>query len=175
MRLRDIDPAALGEDVHNQLYARLMALSQHLGGDPAPPLTRPSNVRLTVHQLAHYARTGEPPEGRAELVGEYVQTLVDLDLVPDADALAGKRDLGDPLDVVVIGALARRRLDERRSVPEGWLAVLAGVAASRVRQLAAAGELRRTEGGIHAADARRWLESRSSARVDSRPSGPDSR
>lgn len=163
MRLADIDPAALADEMHDALYSRLMALSQHLGGDPVPPLTRPSNVRLTVHQLAHYARTGEPPEGRPELVGEYIQTLVDLDLVPDADTLAGRRDPSAPIDVVAIGALARQRIDERRSVPEGWLAVLAGVAASRVRQLAAAGELRRTEGGIHAADARRWLESRAAS------------
>jgi hypothetical protein len=164
IRLATIDVSGLAAEAHDRVLGRVLRYAQHLGAvDPLPILAAcrgPSNVRLSVQQIAHYAQTGTPPEGRAELVGEYIQTLVDLDLVPDAETLHGERDPSDPLHVVVMGALARERLDKRQSVPEAWLAVLAGVAASRIRQLVGAGELRRTSDGIHAADARRWLEAR---------------
>jgi len=164
IRLATIDAAKLSDEAHAAVLERVLRYAQHLGAiDPAPILAAcqgPSNVRLSVHQLAHYALTGTPPEGRAEMIGEYIQTLVDLDLVPDSETLRGERDPSEPLHVVTMAALARERLDKRQSIPEAWLAVLAGVAASRIRQLVGAGELRRTSDGIHAADARRWLEGR---------------
>lgn len=170
IRLADIDPTALAVTVHDGVLERVLSLSQHLGAiDPAPVLAAlqgPSELRLAVHQLAHYARTGEPPEGRDDLVPEYLQTLVDCDLVPDGAELAGERDPSEPLRVVVLAALARDRLAVRRSIPEGWLAALAGVATSRVRQLVAGGEMRRTAEGIHASDARRWLAGRGVPGID---------
>lgn len=164
-RLENIDAAQLADETHDRVLARTLRYAQHLGTlDPtailAATASGPSNARLTVQQLTRYAQTGEPPEGRPELVGKYVQTLVDLDLVPDGETLHGARDASDPLHVVVMASLARERLAARSSVPEAWLAVLGGVATSRIRQIVTAGELRRTADGIHGADARRWLEAR---------------
>lgn len=167
VRLHDIDPKRLADEMHDDVLGRVMTLTQHLGCiDPSPVLAAiasgggPSNVRLTVHQLAHYARTGEPPEGRQELVPEYLQTLVDLDLVPDAEALSATREPWDPIEVVVLACLGREALAQRRPLTHAQLAALGGVATSRVRQLVAEGELRKVESGISSTDARRWLEVR---------------
>jgi hypothetical protein len=94
-------------------------------------------------------------------VPEYLQTMVDLDTVPPADQLTGERDPEDPLHVVVLAALARDALAQSRgTVPDGWLAALAGLSSAQVRRLASTGELRRGADGISIADARRWLRSR---------------
>lgn len=166
IRLSTIDPAALAEEVHETLAARVRRLAFALGYDLHEGGAGVSEARHAVRLLAHYARTGEPPEGRPELVPEYLQTMVDLDAVPPAAELAGERDPEDPLHVVVLAALARDALTRGRgTVPDGWLAALAGLSSAQVRRLAATGELRRGADGISIADARRWLRARGVAGV----------
>ena len=169
MRLADIDPAALADAMHAQVAERARRLAFATGHDLVSGGAGVSDVRHAVRLLAEYAISGAAPEGDRDLVPEYLQSIVDVDIVPDGDTMTGARDPDDALEIVVLAALARDAIahEATTAVPDGWIAVLAGVAASRVRQLAAAGELARVEGeeGIEVESARRWLQARCVADV----------
>ena len=167
MKLRDLDPAGVGDRAHQAVVDQILKLHGAIetAGDPSPILaavaSRPSEIRRVAHLLAHYAKTGEPPEGREELVEEYLISLLPSGLVESIDdPLAGRRDPETEIELVVLAVLGRQALAARRPLGDAQLAALAGLSASRVRQLAASGELRRVEGGISSTDARRWLDSR---------------
>lgn len=173
MRLRDIDPAKLGQQAHEHVVERLHGLLTAI--DPMaipPPLDGRSEVRRAVTLLAHYARTGEPPEGRRELVHEYLVSLVPAGLLPDTDP-PDEPTTEDPTAAivhrVVLAVLARERLADGEPVPASHLAALADVSPARVRQLLSTGELRAWRRGIattdrrayvHPEDARRWIDGR---------------
>ena len=176
-RLRDLDPAALGDAAHEHVLGRILALVGAIdpAGDPAPILAAlggRSEVRRCVAALAVYARDGAPPEGRPELVREYLVSLVGAEMLPDDLDPDDEPDDDGPLaDVhrVVLAVLARERLRDGEAVPSAWLAALASVTPAAVRQLIAGGELRRWRAGdargsrrayVRADDARRWLAAR---------------
>lgn len=174
MRLLDINPAALGQQAHDHVVSRIHALMTAL--DPmhveAGIGDGPSEVRRVVTVLAHYAKTGEPPEGRPELVHEYLVSLIPAGLLPeDLDRIGDEPETEDPtaaaVHAVVLAVLARERLAQRQPVPTAWLAALGSTQASYVRRLVASGELqaskqdqgdRRTY--VTPASAQRWVDSR---------------
>jgi len=175
MRLRDIDPTALGQLAHEHVTDRIHALMTAIDPMAIPPqLDGPSEVRRCVTALTHYARTGEPPEGRHELVREYLVSLVPAGLLPDTDPPdepATEDRVEAAVHRVVLAVLAREAIAEHRGVPTAWLAALADTQPSYVRRLVSAGELRtwrrgvedraaKTRTYVHPDDAARWLESR---------------
>lgn len=175
MRLRDIDPATLGQQAHEHVVERVHGLLAAI--DPMalpPPLDGRSEVRRAVTLLAHYARTGEPPEGRRELVHDYLVSLIPAGLLPDTDP-PDEPPTEDRTEAavhrVVLAVLAREAIAEHRGVPTAWLAAVADTQPSYVRRLVSSGELRtwrrgvedraaKTRTYVHPDDAARWLESR---------------
>lgn len=175
MRLRDIDPATLGQQAHEYVVERVHALLSAIDRMAMPlPLDGRSEIRHAVTTLAHYARTGEPPEGRRELVHEYLVSLVPAGLLPDTDPPdepATEDPVSAAVHVAVLAVLARERIADREGVPTAWLAVLADTQPSYVRRLVSSGELRtwrrgvedraaKTRTCVHPDDAARWFESR---------------
>ena len=170
MKLQDIDPKTLADDVHNMIVDRASRLAFEVGYELREAIGV-SNARLTVHQLAHYARTGEPPEYRRELVHEYLVSLVGVDLIPDLDPddePEASNEVEQAVHLVVLAVLARERLADEEPVPSAWLAALGGVTPSNIRYLLGRGELRRWRRGVeddrrayvHPDDAKRWIEGR---------------
>jgi len=95
----------------------------------------PAECAEALRALLHYAQTGE---------GSYsVQA----------------RTLVDAVQVAHDAARARACLAARAPLPPRWLAAVAGVATSRVRQLIAAGTLRRRGKGVDPASAQTWMAS----------------
>ena len=173
MRLRDLDPAVLAEQAHEHCLGRLTGLAFALGYDLHEGGAGVSEARHAVHQLAHYARTGVPPEGRAELVHEYLISLIPLDLLPPS----GDPEEPDPtapeavqgVHLVVLAVLAREALRQDQPVTSAQLAALGSLTSSAVRAHLVSGELRRWRAGpargdrrayVHPEDARRWLGAR---------------
>lgn len=172
MRLLDLDPQTLGQRAHEHVIDRIHGMLSAI--DPMhipPPLDGPSEVRRCVAALTHYARTGEPPEGRRELVHEYLVSLIPAGLLPEdlepGDEPETNDETAAAVHLVVLAVLARERLAVREPVPTAWLAALASTQPSYVRRLVSSGELRRWTRGVqdrrtyvHPDDAVRWLESR---------------
>jgi hypothetical protein len=172
IRLSTIDPVGLGEHAHALVLDRAHRLAFATGHDLVPGGAGTSDVRWAVTQLAIYARTGEAPEGRRELVGEYLLSLVAVDLVPedmDPDDVPARdaTEEEEGVHAVVLAVLARERLADGQPVPTAWLAALGSTQPSYVRRLAQHGELTRSTRDtgdrrtyVTPSSARRWLETR---------------
>lgn len=173
MRLNTIDPQVLGQKAHEHVVERVHGMIAALDPMAIPPaLDGPSEVRRCVTLLAHYARTGEPPEGRPELVQPYLVSLIPSGLLPeDLDRISDEPETEDPttaaVHTVVLAVLARERLANREPVPTAWLAALASTQPSYVRRLVGSGELRRWTRGVtdrrtyvRPDDAQRWIDGR---------------
>lgn len=167
-RLADIDPAEVAQSTHEALMGRLARLAGVCGvTDPLVPAMAPSEAFLAVHQLALYATAGTPPEGRPELVGEYMQ-----DVAQYADWLGELRSLNDPktpLQVVLTAARAREALRADEPLTTGELATLAGMSRTRLSELSSTGDApkgrryprRKGRPRLFPADeAREWLSGR---------------
>lgn len=116
-----IDPGDLASRVQQHLEDKARALAFELGyslmGDGAF-----SNIKLGVHQIAIYAETGTPPEGRPELVGEYILTVATA--LGHLDPQSG---LYAELEQTLKKAQARDAITTGHPVPHDWLATLAGM------------------------------------------------
>jgi hypothetical protein len=126
-----------------------------------------SGLALTAQALATYAQTGAAWDWRGSAEArDAVQTLCAA-LYPasasiDLDATTGA------IGVMLRAACTRAELADGAAVPQRWLAELAGVTDGRVRQVVAAGVLKRKRsaagttrsrdrGYVTAASARAWL------------------
>lgn len=165
-------PAVRGECAAELVETRARTLAFSVGYDLVPGGSGMSDARWAVAQLARYAVAGEPPEGRRELVHEYLVSLVNAGLAPDdldpEDDPAGD-ETEQAVHLVVLAVLARERLADDEAVPMAWLAAIASTQPSYVRRLVGNGELRRWRRGIdesdrrvyvHPDDAKRWLAGR---------------
>lgn len=182
MKLADINPAEVAAEVvgwvAHQRFRLGMALWAVGTTDPEPaPDWKASDIGLAVHQVAVYARTGTPPEHRAELLPEYLQTIGEAlwtgahpgvyNAVPFPWA-AGAGEPTEAIDVVLIAAVARDWLSRDEPVTQQMVAVLAGVSTLGLRNLVSAGELKADvpdddDGRVRlvaAEEARRWLSAR---------------
>jgi len=178
MQLTDLDPESVAREGVERIVEHFYAIASRL--DPTLVLALPTDVgaaglRPTLHALTAYAQRGLPVwdwtdsgmaadgllDALAALYGSPCGGLeaTAIDVVDDVDP-------EDAIGLVLVGAAARIRLDQGRSVTARELAVLAGVAATYVRRLARKGELMTTDerpARIAAEDAMRWLNSRSIA------------
>lgn len=160
-RLADIEPRALASATHEEALEELVSRALALGvTDPIVPQVRPSEVWLAVHQLAHYARTGEPPEGRIELVGEY-----QLSAATYRDHVREGGQTQAALDEVLDASVARLAIAEGHDVRHRHLAALASLTPVQLTRLSAAGDAPRgtpegRERLYDAEEARAWLSGR---------------
>lgn len=133
MKLSDIDPAKVGDEAHDAVAAQAHRLAFAAGLELREG-TGLSDVRHAVRAIAHYAQTGEQPEGRPELIGEYLQSVAEplytragtgpgYD-VPDLDEEA---DPATPWGLVLLAACGRHLIEQGEHVTLAHLAVLAGV------------------------------------------------
>lgn len=169
MRLSTLVPTEVAEQAHDAVVSHVQRLAFVAGLDVQPGAGL-SDVHHSVHQLTVYAQTGGHPEGRPELIGEYLQSVAE-PLYTRAGDGAGYDvpDLGDDADpqtpwgLVLLAAATRHLIEQRSAVTLAGLAVLAEVTAGRLRQLVVAGEIQ-TDGAkparVTAAFARSWLEAR---------------
>lgn len=159
IRLHAIAPPSLAERAHEAAVGRAQRLAWATGHELREH-TGLSDVRLAVHQLAHYAVTGEPPEGRVELVHEYMISV--------AEALGLDEQIDEELRLVLVAAEGRSYLHHGHDVAHRHLAALAGVSKAAVTQACRRGDgpqgWTNPDDGrdtLYAAeDARRWLSGR---------------
>ena len=166
MTIRDIDPEALATSTHEAMRAKAAELAASCGVPDFPLSTSPSRVRMAVHQLATYATSGHPPEGRSELIAEYIGDVYEVATALD-ELLPGSAALDTDLGVVIHAASARDALDRGDPVSRVQLAALGGVSLGRIGQLVTAGQLPRPEVGQDARQrlwdagvAKAWLAGR---------------
>lgn len=175
VKLSDLTPADVAAEAHDRVVGQAQRLAFAAGYDLVPGGAHTSDVRHAVEALTHYAQTGQYPEGRPELIGEYLQSLAEPLYTRATDGagydvpeLDHDADPETPWGLVLVAAVARDQIARRRGVTLAGLAVLAEVSPSRMRQLVSVGELE-TDGGkparVPAGAARRWLEARGVAGV----------
>lgn len=166
MTLRDVDPRQLADAAQREaldgLWRRAMAVGVT---NPVEPSMSPSELWLAVHQLATYATTGQPPEGRPELAYEYCVSVAEYrDYVDDGGPTQ------QALDEVLQAAACRDAIASGQPVTLDQLVALSGLSRSHVQRLVAAGDAPQPvevggQGRGHAttfaaADARAWLSGR---------------
>lgn len=183
MRLTDLDKEtftrSLVERVIGHHITRLMFdLSPEARIEGLREGWQGTSIGLAAYLLCHYAQTGEPP-GDAP-IAEYLQTYCEALYTRPGDATSYDVPIldhvsGEPTEsheLVLVAAVARARIASNEPVSLLHLAVLstAGpvpLAYQSVRKLAASGEIQTTgERGrnamtVSAAEATRWLQSRS--------------
>lgn len=136
MKLRDVDAEQLATEVHDALESLCRSIGFELGlaivGGGGP-----SHVRLSVHQLTTFAKTGAPPEGRAELTAEYMLSVALLldHLSGDAHAALRAR-----LELVLAAARGREAIAAGHDLHHDALAALADLERTRLWQLRKRGD-----------------------------------
>lgn len=182
MKLTDIDPEALRDEVLTQILEHLQSYAiplMQMGGDPrgvvVPTLdgARQSTLGFEIRAVAHYARTGRwIMEGEADTPAAHHSLAWDaLTQVVCALYASPSGDVPVPFDVdadpetawglVLVACVGRHHLAEGEPISAAQLAALSGLTVQRIHQLAQGGEIdRAARGGIRAASARRWLGAR---------------
>lgn len=87
-----------------------------------------------------------------------LQLLIDRAQRGQGEVSVSPQRLIEAVQVAYDAMRARERLTCGEPIPLRWLGALANVATSHIRNLVRAGALTRTQGGIVAESARRWLE-----------------
>jgi hypothetical protein len=181
IRLAELDPTAVAREA-------LSTILDHLA-DYVVPLMPSGEVRIigTAEQLAAESTIG-PEVSALTLYAQRGLPVWDWETTGEvSDALNGAlaalygspmgRDslgpiiaggeahdvVGDPdsaVDVVILGAWGRWRLDDGEPVHARDLAVLGGITHARMKSLGSAGEITITKGMVEAKEARRWLGAR---------------
>lgn len=190
-QLADQRPDAVGREAVELVLSRLARLHVPLSpgvelsydggrtpeGRALPPEPLSTDLALTVAQLTRWAQGGSlgdwaDHDDAADALQTAAEALCASPLRPwqvadlDAAVALPRGAEPGPVALVLACALSRLRICRGEPVTLVELARLASVADSRVRQLAAAGELRSAIGSgpkgstVEAAEARRWLASR---------------
>ncbi|GAC1541207.1 MAG: hypothetical protein NVS3B10_05730 [Polyangiales bacterium] len=124
------------------------------------PVAAPTGeIARVCAELTRYAQAGIPPEGRLDLLHEYLISLVGVDLIPDDT----EAEPDTPWGVVVLACLAREQIDTSRPVRGLWLAALGSSTEQTVRQEVARENLERVPSDrryVSCPSARRWLSGR---------------
>lgn len=165
--LQSISPEQLAKDVAEALEAHVGSMAFHVGKTLVD--MGPSEIRSSVHALAHYAIHGGALDAPVE---EYLVSMLPLWMrASDGASVATPEfddiDKADPstwvgqLALVMRAAVGRELLDHGYPVAPAELAVLGGVTSHHVRLLLRTGELDGIDDGsrwtIPAESARRWL------------------
>lgn len=136
MKLAEINPRKLADAAHDEALGELTMRAMNLGVTaPIAPDITPSEVWLSVHQLAHYATTGEPPEHRPELIAEY-----QLSVATYRDYLHEGSETQRAVDLVLRASVARESLARDEAISHTDLAALAGLSKSHLTALVQSGD-----------------------------------
>ena len=171
-RLNAIDPEQLGQAVSSAVRGHVSRLAMDVGLSVREDGV--DNLRLSVRDLAHYARTGQGMDASVE---EYLISIAPPVWMRAYDPGAYQTpefDAGDPdslqpdwrgqLVLVMRAAIAREKLDRKQPIAPAELAALASMAAAAVRLLCQKGEIvaERSEDGwtILPKDAKAFLKAR---------------
>ena len=170
-RLQDVDPAEVARIAVDRAHRRIVRLALRLG--PSLMLVGPTpdetcDLGQTVSHLAGYARTGalgdwEDGDDVVAAIHDILEVLWPAAGPGPLAEVEGELDDADPVALVVLAAWARASVDTGVPVTLRELGALAGLHRRPLQALAAAGELRVTEGRparVKAAEARRWLSGR---------------
>lgn len=179
IKLSEIDPVEVALEVCSWVVEHVRSVTFHIdpSGEATAPLCRDltnSDLALSVAELARYARSGPPHCDDANGPAEYLQTVAEVLLTgahprvysivpyPWDESLDEGRDT-DPehaIDVVLVAAMARDRLESGSDVTVRQLAALASLGVATLRTYGSRGEFRVEGGEIAHAEAVRWLSGR---------------
>lgn len=167
-RLRDIDPAAFGAEIHDAVLGHIAHLAIRIDVTWNAPQGHSSSLRWTAQLLAGYAQIGLPATDwpdhgcASDALLDVCSALYSCAGEPDfgLGELEGEVDATTPVGIVLLAAHARVRIATRQRVPVRELAALAGVDAHHVRLLGRKGELEVDDATVRAAECRRWLSGR---------------
>lgn len=169
-RLSTLDASAVADEVIDRVTNHVTTLLLALDHSCTWSIPE-SAVCLLRHEaswLATYAQRGLP-------VGDWTDHGCAADALVSVcaslysqagrpGAIGGPEDVDvdptEPVDIVLLAAQARIRIDRRGRVPVRELACLASVDPDHVRLLGRKGEIEVEDGEIRAAECRRWLSAR---------------
>jgi hypothetical protein len=160
---------AVAAEVVKDVHQRALELARALDARLAKP--RSPRIARDVATVVRYAQRGSDLSN--ERLRSVINTLIDLLSVtcfPPATSAAREifdRKAGEPqgnIELVLLGARARLRIELGLAVPIRWLAALAGVSVKTARNLASAKQIvthTTSEGQqVAAEEAARWLGTR---------------
>lgn len=171
LRLKDIDPAKFGEDVHNAVLSHIATLALRIDATWRAD-QGPSTLRWTAQMLAGYARIGLPAtdwpdHGCAmDAILDVCSSLYACAGEPsfgagELDALETETEATTPVGIVLLAAHGRVRISRRERLSRKEVAALGGVDRKHLTFLEKNGELEiDPDKGIRSAEARRWLGAR---------------
>ncbi len=172
-RLRDIDPQAFADEVHDAVVRHVARRAWDVGLSQRD--VGPSQIRLSAFDLASYAT------GKAGLEAPVMDYLLSIcpalfgravdgatfatPEIDDRDPDKLLDDLLGRVSVVAIAAGARESITQGEPLRSGALAVLASVSGRYVRRMCKTGEIEAQEYGvgawvIEAGAASAWLQAR---------------
>lgn len=183
MRLRDLDPHKVGEEVVRLVHDHMIRLAMLLDPtSPIPAASEVSSLRCTAQLLVGYAQVGLratdwPHHGCArDAVQEVCEALYTMAGRPgtfgvgplEPEEIARDAEPDDAIAIALLAAWARVQLDNREPVSVRALSTLAGLAPKHLYAIARKGELAIDGGAIEASEALRWLSARGVEGVTSR-------
>jgi len=168
IRLRDLDPRQVGEEVTRLVLDHLHIRALDVGMELRE--SGPSSLGFSTALLTDWAQHGTNGEAWDEgMAWDAVQQVCEaLYSRPGEPGTFGsgpidQRSKAEPesaVEVVLLAAWARQCIAQRTDVPVRALACLAGLSVGGTRNLGPAGELTIHDGLVAPEEARRWLSGR---------------
>lgn len=178
MKLATLAASAVADEAVARVQEHLQSLALYLGSTGAELGTRSTSLWEAVHYLARYGVTGEarPVDGMAGEAYLHESWLTVLPCLYDSALRQGdwpgqlddeaEAEPESAVEVALVAALARQRIEAGEHVTGRELGVLGGCNGSYVRQQRLAGGLRGTDekpARYTARESKRWLGARGAA------------